>query len=100
MKTSSQESFLEEANTGYINALPYPLPRRTKQKTQETSVCAMAWLFVAGILTDSPALDTKLVCMGFVVDKVTLKRVLSEDFGPPVIIAPLVYTHILSICHQ
>jgi hypothetical protein len=42
--------------------------------TQETSVCAMAWLFVAGILTQSPALDTKLLWMGFVVDKVLLKQ--------------------------
>jgi len=74
MKTSSQEILLEEANTSYKNALHYRLPKGLK-KTQETSVSVMAWLFVAGILTQSSTLDTKLVRMGFMVDKVTLKQV-------------------------
>jgi len=43
METSSQENLLEEANTGYINALHYLLLRMTEQNTHETSVCAIFW---------------------------------------------------------
>jgi hypothetical protein len=39
MKTSSQESLLEEANTSYINALYYRLPRRTKKNARNVSLC-------------------------------------------------------------
>jgi len=39
MKKSSNESLLEEDNAGYINALPYRLPRNTKNLCHGLAVC-------------------------------------------------------------
>jgi hypothetical protein len=42
MKTSPQESLLDEANTGYISALPYRLPRRSKKAHKKRQ--SVPWL--------------------------------------------------------